>query len=77
VPPLQVISVGIPDLQASALGGKGVGEIGVVGVAPAIGNAVFHATGKRIRSLPITLERSTRRELDGNRRTSCVGSAHG
>jgi xanthine dehydrogenase YagR molybdenum-binding subunit len=57
VPEIQVISVGIPDLQASALGGKGVGEIGVVGVAAAIGNAVFHATGKRVRSLPITLEK--------------------
>lgn len=57
VPEMQVISVGIPDLQATALGGKGVGEIGVVGVAPAIGNAVFHATGKRIRSLPVTLEK--------------------
>jgi len=57
VPDVQVISVGIPDMQATALGGKGVGEIGVVGVAPAIGNAVFHATGKRIRSLPITLEK--------------------
>lgn len=57
VPEIQAISVGIPDLQATALGGKGVGEIGVVGVAPAIGNAVFHATGKRIRSLPITFEK--------------------
>jgi xanthine dehydrogenase YagR molybdenum-binding subunit len=57
VPDVQVISVGIPDMRATALGGKGVGEIGVVGVAPAIGNAVFHATGKRIRSLPITLEK--------------------
>ncbi|MBY5813765.1 xanthine dehydrogenase family protein molybdopterin-binding subunit [Rhizobium leguminosarum] len=57
IPDIQVISVGIPDMQATALGGKGVGEIGVVGVAPAIGNAVFHATGKRIRSLPITLEK--------------------
>ncbi|KJF70198.1 xanthine dehydrogenase family protein molybdopterin-binding subunit [Agrobacterium arsenijevicii] len=57
VPDIQVISVGIPDMQATALGGKGVGEIGVVGVAPAIGNAVFHATGRRIRSLPITLEK--------------------
>jgi xanthine dehydrogenase YagR molybdenum-binding subunit len=57
VPDIQVISVGIPDMQATALGGKGVGEIGIVGVAPAIGNAVYHATGKRIRSLPITLEK--------------------
>ena len=57
VPEIEVISVGIPDMQASALGGKGVGEIGVVGVAAAIANAVYHATGKRIRSLPITLEK--------------------
>ncbi|MET0983003.1 MAG: aldehyde oxidase, partial [Telluria sp.] len=38
------------------LGGKSAGEIGVVGVAPAIANAVFHATGKRIRDLPIRME---------------------
>ncbi|KQV79607.1 xanthine dehydrogenase family protein molybdopterin-binding subunit [Rhizobium sp. Root1220] len=57
VPDIQVISVGVPDVNASALGGKGVGEVGIVGVAPAIANAVFHATGKRIRDLPITLEK--------------------
>jgi xanthine dehydrogenase YagR molybdenum-binding subunit len=57
VPDIITLSVGVPDLQATPLGGKGVGEIGVVGVAAAIGNAVFHATGKRIRSLPITLEK--------------------
>jgi xanthine dehydrogenase YagR molybdenum-binding subunit len=57
IPDLQVISVGVPDYEASALGGKGVGEVGIVGVAPAIANAVFHATGKRIRDLPITLEK--------------------
>ncbi|TWF52224.1 xanthine dehydrogenase family protein molybdopterin-binding subunit [Neorhizobium alkalisoli] len=57
IPDLQVISVGVPDLNASALGGKGVGEVGIVGVAPAIANAVFHATGKRVRDLPITLEK--------------------
>jgi xanthine dehydrogenase YagR molybdenum-binding subunit len=57
IPDLQVISVGVPDHNASALGGKGVGEVGIVGVAPAIANAVFHATGKRIRDLPITLEK--------------------
>ncbi|QJP16935.1 xanthine dehydrogenase family protein molybdopterin-binding subunit [Starkeya sp. ORNL1] len=57
VPDLQVISVGVPDTHASVLGGKGVGELGIVGVAPAIANAVFHATGKRVRDLPITLEK--------------------
>ncbi|MEK1871732.1 MAG: xanthine dehydrogenase family protein molybdopterin-binding subunit, partial [Rhizobium altiplani] len=57
IPPIEVISVGIPDLNASVLGGKGVGEVGIVGVAPAIANAVFHATGKRVRDLPITLEK--------------------
>jgi xanthine dehydrogenase YagR molybdenum-binding subunit len=39
------------------LGAKGIGEIGVVGVAAAIGNAVFHATGVRVRELPITLDK--------------------
>jgi xanthine dehydrogenase YagR molybdenum-binding subunit len=57
IPDIQVISVGIPDHHASALGGKGVGELSIVGVAPAIANAVCHATGKRIRDLPITLEK--------------------
>jgi xanthine dehydrogenase YagR molybdenum-binding subunit len=36
------------------LGVKGLGEIAIVGVAAAIGNAVFHATGRRVRELPIT-----------------------
>jgi xanthine dehydrogenase YagR molybdenum-binding subunit len=36
------------------VGAKGIGEIGMTGVAAAIANAVFHATGKRIRDLPIT-----------------------
>jgi xanthine dehydrogenase YagR molybdenum-binding subunit len=39
------------------LGVKGVGEIGVVGVAAAVGNAIWHATGKRVRDLPITLDK--------------------
>ena len=56
VPEITTISVGIPDLHASALGGKAVGEIGICGVGPAIGNAVYHATGKRLRHLPITME---------------------
>ncbi|AZO08684.1 MULTISPECIES: xanthine dehydrogenase family protein molybdopterin-binding subunit [unclassified Mesorhizobium] len=57
IPDIQTISVGIPDPHSSALGGKGAGELGIVGVAPAIANAVFHATGKRVRDLPITLEK--------------------
>ena len=57
IPDIKVISVGVPDPLASPLGGKAVGELGIVGVAPAIANAVFHATGKRVRELPITLEK--------------------
>ncbi|KQT57596.1 oxidoreductase [Aureimonas sp. Leaf460] len=57
IPDIQAISVGEPDYDASVLGGKAVGELGMIGVAPAVGNAVFHATGKRIRTLPITIER--------------------
>jgi xanthine dehydrogenase YagR molybdenum-binding subunit len=43
--------------DANPLGVKGLGEIGIVSVAAAIANAVFHATGKRIRDLPITLDK--------------------
>lgn len=45
------------DAQINALGTKGIGEIGITGVAAAIGNAVYHATGRRIRDLPITLDK--------------------
>ena len=45
------------DLHVNPLGAKGIGEIGITGVAGAIGNAVFNATGKRIRDLPITLDK--------------------
>ncbi|MFJ8134146.1 xanthine dehydrogenase family protein molybdopterin-binding subunit [Streptomyces hydrogenans] len=55
VPDMQVRFVGGPD-PATPVGAKGVGEIGLVGLAAAIGNAVFHATGRRIRSLPITID---------------------
>jgi hypothetical protein len=42
--------------RSRPIGIKGIGEIGVVGVSAAIANAVYHATGRRIRSLPITIE---------------------
>lgn len=44
------------DMESSSLGVKGLAEIVIVGVAPAIANAVFHATGRRIRDFPITAE---------------------
>jgi CO/xanthine dehydrogenase Mo-binding subunit len=55
VPDMDVIFVGKPDPE-NPLGVKGVGEVGYAGVPAAIANAVFHATGKRIRSLPITID---------------------
>lgn len=55
VPDLDVVFVGEPD-RATPTGTKGVGEVGLVGIAPAIANAVYHATGKRVRDLPITLD---------------------
>jgi xanthine dehydrogenase YagR molybdenum-binding subunit len=53
---IEVDFVGKPDPRLNALGVKGLGEVAMVGVAPAIVNAVFHATGKRLRRLPLMLE---------------------
>ncbi|MBB4513922.1 xanthine dehydrogenase family protein molybdopterin-binding subunit [Paraburkholderia fungorum] len=54
---IEVVFVDESDNVVNPLGAKGVGEIGVVGVAAAIANAIWHATGKRIRDLPITLDK--------------------
>ena len=54
---IDVIFVDEPDDVINPLGIKGLGEIGIVGVAAAIANAVYHATGKRVRDLPITLDK--------------------
>jgi xanthine dehydrogenase YagR molybdenum-binding subunit len=57
---IEVIFVDEPDDIINPLGIKGLGEIGIVGVAAAIANAVYHATGKRVRDLPITLDKLLR-----------------
>jgi xanthine dehydrogenase YagR molybdenum-binding subunit len=57
VPRIDVSVLDLPDLEFNALGCRGAGEIGITGVAAAIANAVFHATGVRVRELPITVER--------------------
>jgi xanthine dehydrogenase YagR molybdenum-binding subunit len=54
---IEVIFVEEHDDKTSPLGVKGVGEIGIVGTAAAVANAIFHATGKRVRELPITLDK--------------------
>ena len=54
---IDVIFVDEHDPHVNSLGAKGIGEIGITGVAAAIANAVYHATGKRIRDLPITPEK--------------------
>jgi xanthine dehydrogenase YagR molybdenum-binding subunit len=57
---IDVIFVDEPDKQINPMGIKGLGEIGIVGVAAAIANAVHHATGVRVRDLPITLDKLRR-----------------
>jgi len=57
-----VIFVEEQDDEINPLGVKGVGEIGIVGVAAAIANAVYHATGKRVRDLPITIDKLMREQ---------------
>jgi xanthine dehydrogenase YagR molybdenum-binding subunit len=56
VPEIDVIWTDIPDPH-SPMGAHGVGEIGITGTAAAVANAVFNATGKRVRDLPITLDK--------------------
>ncbi len=57
VPSLEAILVEEEDPHVNPLGIKGVGEIGVTGSAGAIVNAIWHATGKRVRRLPVTLDK--------------------
>ncbi len=55
-PNIDVTFLDHPDLVINPLGARGVGEIGLAGIAPAIANAVHHATGIRVRELPIRIE---------------------
>ena len=54
IPAIDAFFVEEQDEQVNPLGVKGIGEIGTIGAAAAIANAVYHATGKRVRDLPIT-----------------------
>jgi xanthine dehydrogenase YagR molybdenum-binding subunit len=56
VPAIEVIWTDIPDPH-SPMGARGIGEIGITGVGAAVANAIYNATGKRIRDLPITLDK--------------------
>ncbi len=54
VPDINVILLDHPDPYINSIGCRGIGEIGITGITAAIANAVYHATGKRVRNLPIT-----------------------
>jgi xanthine dehydrogenase YagR molybdenum-binding subunit len=51
---IDVSALNIPDTKFNSLGARGIGEIGITGTAAAIANAIYHATGKRVRDVPIT-----------------------
>ncbi|HTZ53978.1 MAG TPA: xanthine dehydrogenase family protein molybdopterin-binding subunit [Candidatus Acidoferrum sp.] len=55
-PTMDVIFLDYPDYDLNPLGARGIGEIGLAGVAPAITSAVYHATGVRVRALPVRIE---------------------
>jgi xanthine dehydrogenase YagR molybdenum-binding subunit len=55
-PPIDVHFLDYPDKEINELGARGIGEIGLAGVAPAITAAVHHATGVRVRELPVKIE---------------------
>ncbi len=56
IPELDCIFVEYPDLHVNEYGARGIGEIGLAGVAPALTMAVYHATGVRVRKLPVRIE---------------------
>jgi xanthine dehydrogenase YagR molybdenum-binding subunit len=54
---MDVVFIGEPDLNANPLGSKGLGELGVCGAGAAVANAVYNATGIRVRDFPLTLDK--------------------
>jgi xanthine dehydrogenase YagR molybdenum-binding subunit len=56
-PEFDIDFINQPDPHMPGLEARGIGEIGIVGAPAAVANAVFHATGKRVRDLPITLDK--------------------
>jgi CO/xanthine dehydrogenase Mo-binding subunit len=56
VPHIEILFLDVPD-RHTPLEARGLAEIGITGAAAAVANAVFHATGRRIRDLPITLDK--------------------
>jgi len=55
-PPIDVTFLDYPDKEINELGARGIGEIGLAGIAAAITDAVYHATGVRVRELPVKIE---------------------
>ncbi|GAA4637006.1 xanthine dehydrogenase family protein molybdopterin-binding subunit [Actinoallomurus vinaceus] len=64
VPDVEAVWIDEDDPHLNPMGAKGIGEIGIVGTAAAIANAVFHATGRRVRDLPITPDKLLGRSSD-------------
>jgi xanthine dehydrogenase YagR molybdenum-binding subunit len=56
-PQMDITFLDHPDLHLNEFGARGIGEIGLTGLAASVANAVYHATGKRVRELPITLDK--------------------
>jgi len=54
IPEIEVTALDIPDMKLDPVGARGIGEIGITGTGAAVANAIYHATGKRVRDLPIT-----------------------
>lgn len=57
MPEFEIEFLDKPDQFISPIGARGIGEIGITGMAAAVANAITNATGKRVRDLPVTLDK--------------------